>query len=128
MADQAALPLQATSAGRARRHVADALTAAQADDVVDVATLLVTELVANAVLHGAGLQLGVRVDCEDGCVRVEVADGSPTLPLRQEQSTDATTGRGLLLVDALAASWGVRRDGAGKVVWFELARSASSDR
>lgn len=121
MAEQAVLPPQAASAGRARRFVADALTSARAPDAVDAATLLVSELVANAVLHAGG-ELRVRVACEDRCVRVEVADGSPTTPKQRQQSRDATTGRGLLLVDALASDWGVRRSGPGKTVWFELPR------
>lgn len=127
MAELAVLPPQAASAGRARRFVADALIAADARDAVDVAALLVTELVANAVLHAGG-DLGVRVACGNGSVRVEVADGSPAVPRPQEQSSEATTGRGLLLVDALAADWGVRRNGSGKVVWFELALPGSGAR
>lgn len=127
MVDQAVLPPRAASAGRARRFVSDALAAAEADAAVDVATLLVTELVSNAVLHAEG-ELGVRVSCEDGSVRIEVADGSPENPRPQEQPRDATTGRGLLLVDALSASWGVRPDGVGKVVWFELPHPRPADR
>jgi hypothetical protein len=40
---------------------------------------------------------------------------------RRTPDQEATSGRGLLLVDAFADSWGTTADGAAKIVWFELA-------
>ncbi|CAG6392299.1 hypothetical protein SCOCK_160081 [Actinacidiphila cocklensis] len=56
-------------------------------------------------------------------MRVEVADSSAVRPKPRSSSPDAEDGRGLLLVDALAADWGSFYDPAGKVVWFEVASS-----
>jgi GAF domain-containing protein/anti-sigma regulatory factor (Ser/Thr protein kinase) len=80
---------------------------------------LVSEVVTNAVLHaGTAITLMVRRQGDD--VLVEVADGSPTFPSRRRFSPDATTGRGLLLLDSLAGSWGTERRGGGKIVWFTV--------
>lgn len=92
--------------------------------VRDDALLLVSELVTNAVRHGDPdivLSLSVRY----GRVRVAVQDSGASLPVLPAvaPSIDRPTGRGLLIVSATAADWGVERlpDGGGKRVWAELA-------
>jgi anti-sigma regulatory factor (Ser/Thr protein kinase) len=89
--------------------------------VADDLALLVSELAANAVLHAqTAFTLGVsRVG---DVLRVEVGDTGPSMPRLEHRSIDAPTGRGLRLVDALAARWGITpgREGQGKTVWFEL--------
>lgn len=80
--------------------------------------LLVSELATNAVVHGDG-PFEIRV-ATGGRIRIEVHDGSRSSPRRQRAGALATTGRGLQIVDALAASWGVELLDAGKVVWFEV--------
>lgn len=112
------LPHEASSAGRARRAVADLVTPLE-PDLAEHGVLLVSELVTNAVLH-AGTSIGVRVRATTGWLRVEVSDGSTRQPHICDYSADATTGRGLNLVEALAARWGTEATGAGKVVWFEV--------
>lgn len=87
--------------------------------MVDVASLLVSELVANSVLH-AGTPMTVVLSRNARRLRVEVQDGDPRLPARKHYSSLATTGRGLMLVERLAADWGVRPTANGKGVWFEL--------
>jgi anti-sigma regulatory factor (Ser/Thr protein kinase) len=93
---------------------------------VDVLVLLASELITNAVTHaeeraGAGA-ISVCVRCLRGELRVEVHDGShdlpPSVPLKVDD--DAETGRGLLLVDALATEWGFYRTPGGKAVYFTL--------
>ncbi|MDP9071818.1 MAG: PAS domain S-box protein [Actinomycetota bacterium] len=113
------LPPEPTSAGRARRLVADALVTSGHEDLVEAATLLVSEVVTNAVLH-AGTDIVLRCRTSADLVRVEVADSSPVRPGLRNYDEEATTGRGLELVDLLASAWGVdpRRD--GKTLWFEL--------
>jgi two-component sensor histidine kinase len=84
-------------------------------------SLLVTELVTNAVLHGLpDVHLHV---CAVGAVRlrVEVFDGSFALPEMRDSPMESTSGRGLRLVDAIAVEWGARPQLNGKVVWCELA-------
>jgi len=59
-------------------------------------------------------------------VRVEVHDQSSQRPRMRRHSTEASTGRGLQLLESLSASWGVTPNPAGKAVWFELPLAGSS--
>ncbi|MFI0937439.1 ATP-binding protein [Streptomyces sp. NPDC021020] len=81
--------------------------------------LLTGEIVTNAIRH-AEAPCVVAVRWTGTRVRVEVTDASPVRPKPRHGSPDAEGGRGLLLVDALAADWGSADDPAGKVVWFEV--------
>jgi anti-sigma regulatory factor (Ser/Thr protein kinase) len=103
----------------AREFVRRALAAWDCDDVDEVASLLTTEVVGNAVRYAAD-QIALRVSLEDHTFRVEVRDTNPTLPERRQPRHDMTSGRGLQVVEALAARWGSQREAAGKTVWFEL--------
>ncbi|MFI2223222.1 ATP-binding protein [Streptomyces fradiae] len=91
-----------------------------ADDPAYTAELLTTELVTNALIHTVyGAVVTATLDGD--VLRVEVRDFAPEppdpyLPVSEER----THGRGLLLVQALADAWGMRDQGIGKVVWFEL--------
>ena len=114
------LPAEARSASRARRFVIDTLDGLGRSDIEDVATLLVSELVTNALLH-ARTQLTVRVQVVGDGVRFDVVDGSPVPPaVRRFSSAESATGRGLALVERLATAWGVEPTGPGKCVWFRL--------
>ena len=107
------------SAGMARRFVEVAMGDAGLDALTYTATLLVSELVANAVLHtNTPVEVVVRPTGEG--VRVEVRDGSRSLPVRKNYSTLSGTGRGLMLVERMASAWGAEATPNGKVVWFEL--------
>jgi len=109
-----------TSAGIARRHVAQALAAAPLAELVDTASLLVSEIVTNAVLHaGTAIELSCRV--VGGSVQVKVRDHSAVIPSQRHFDVAATTGRGLGMVELLADEWGVDADEWGKTVWFLLA-------
>jgi len=90
------------------------------DRVADDAELLVSELVANVVRH-VGLPMTVRLARRPDLVRVEVDDPSATAPLVRHPDSEKESGRGLLLVAAMASRWGteLHRDD-GKTVWFEL--------
>ncbi len=117
-------PSTAASAAQARRFVESVLAAAGLDHLSYTATMLVSELVANAVLH-TGTALMVIVKPDGDHVRVEVHDGSQQLPVRKHYSNMSGTGRGLLLVERLATDWGSDLTADGKVVWFELAADAA---
>ncbi len=109
------------SAGMARRFVEEVLTDAGLGHLAYTATVLVSELVANAVLHAhTDLVLVVRIGADR--VRVEVHDGSAGAPAPKNYSTLSGTGRGLVLVEGLADRWGVEPTDHGKYVWFELRR------
>ena len=86
----------------------------------DDAVLIVSELVTNAVVHGAG-DVTLDVVVADDAVRVEVADREPELPDVLDYQADAESGRGLLIVSKLARRWGVRPVDNGKVVWADVA-------
>jgi anti-sigma regulatory factor (Ser/Thr protein kinase) len=115
------LPSDLTAGRQARGHIVDACRGLSPAKV-DVARLLVTEVVANAVLHGSGSV--VLVVTRDGeAVRVYVDDESPAMPVVVEPHALMEHGAGMRLVAALADSWGAgpREDGhPGKRVWFSL--------
>ena len=116
---RAQLPPEAASARRARRLVGEVLEEAGLDELADVAMLLVSETVTNAVLHAA-TEVGLTVLADDGELRVEVRDGSSVLPGIRHYEDEATTGRGVGLVELLATGWGVDAGTGGKTVWFTL--------
>ena len=86
-------------------------------DPVDVAVLLTSETVTNAIIHARSVaRLVVTVGRES--LRVEVGDDDPLSPELVGQSTSEVSGRGLSILDMLADSWGVTNEPLGKVVWF----------
>ncbi|MEU6590004.1 ATP-binding protein [Streptomyces sp. NPDC046881] len=117
------LPWSPTACGLARNAVRDVLTRWGLDELVPVAELLVSELVCNALRHGAG---PLRLTLERAPqVRCAVGDGSSRPPRPTEAGPDDEGGRGLALVDTLAARWGHERSlPSGKTVWFELTAGA----
>jgi anti-sigma regulatory factor (Ser/Thr protein kinase) len=94
------------------------------DSVGDIAALLVSELVTNALRHATG-PIGVRVVRDPagvvGVLLVEVSDPLPVPPRERAARPDDEDGRGLQLVATAARRWGTRPGEAGKTVWFELA-------
>lgn len=110
----------------ARRFVRDLMNDSDTVADLDTASLLVTEIVTNAVLHAiAPMTLHVEVTAD--VVRIEVRDGSQLPPRVHAFSPTAATGRGLRLLENLADRWGVRPEpGRGKVVWFEVGASSES--
>ncbi|MGD9796722.1 MAG: SpoIIE family protein phosphatase [Acidimicrobiia bacterium] len=114
------LPSDATAPGRARRIVTASLAAHGLDDLLEPAVLLASEVVTNAGVHGGG-HARIEVEHDLGRVRVSVSDVSDTPPRRLDLGVDATSGRGVMLLDQLAARWGVDvAPHRGKTVWFEL--------
>jgi anti-sigma regulatory factor (Ser/Thr protein kinase) len=113
------LPGEPATVPRARRFVREVLTAWERLEYEESGTLLVSELVCNAVLH-ARTPVEVEIlDGEDG-VLLSVADGSSVLPVVRRHSREAGTGRGLWLLDQYSASHGVHRLPDGKAVWAVL--------
>ncbi|PLW73166.1 ATP-binding protein [Streptomyces sp. SCUT-3] len=116
-----------TAIADVRRSLREALSHWDAHDLVDTAELLASELVTNALVHSGG-DATVTATLSPGPearLRVEVHDGGPRLPAPRDAGEDATSGRGLLLVSALADEWGARPVARGKVVWFELCAQAA---
>ncbi|HEX4655353.1 MAG TPA: PAS domain S-box protein [Mycobacteriales bacterium] len=114
------LPPAAESARTARRLVADVLASVGGDDFTDTATLLTSELVTNGIVH-AHTELHVMVEATRGWVRVEVIDGNAQQPSRRDYEENASTGRGMEMVELLADDYGVEPlEDEGKRVWFRL--------
>lgn len=109
-----------------RRALRALLRHCLAEEQAATAELLASEVLTNALIHSAHDAL-FAATVHDGSLRVEVRDftGRPPRP-RTPRPHEATSGRGLLLVEALADDWGVRRHGVGKAVWFELGPAESA--
>lgn len=109
-----------SEARRARREVGE-VCADLPRDVSETARLLTSELIANAIEHGTG-DIVLSVTRAPNHVRVGVTDGHPDPPRSRPAELDEARGRGILLVESLAARWGVEPapDGPGKTVWFML--------
>ena len=110
-------PAEPTSVGQARRALAACLGGTHPADVVDLVTLLASETVTNAVLH-ARTEIGVSIEVRPAEVWVGVTDQSPVMPSIRHYGPEATTGRGLGMLELIATSWGVDPDPEGKTVWF----------
>lgn len=98
------------------------------DEPSEAIAAVVAEFAANAATHGRvpGRDFELRLVLGPGLVRVEVTDTRtercPPAPGRlAAPPPDAETGRGLLLVEALALAWGVTERTVGKTVWAECA-------
>jgi anti-sigma regulatory factor (Ser/Thr protein kinase) len=109
------------AAAEARRQVRAALAAWDTPVDPDVAVLLTSELVTNAIRHEPGETITLAITCSSDQLRVDVHDTSRSYPVLADAPADAETGRGLMLVATLSADWGVYRTPAGKAVYFTLA-------
>lgn len=90
-----------------------------AELAADVA-LAASELMTNAVQHGSGVHLHVRVFTDAG-VRVEVQDGGTEGRAKTPPEPVNDNGRGLVIVSAVTDAWGeIRHPGGGRTVWFEI--------
>lgn len=113
------------SVSLARRFVRATLSGWDLQDAAEIAALLVSELVTNAVLH-ARSDIDLVVDTADERIRVEVQDAIPITPALRPHDNEALTGRGLALVDSFSSGWGVEPLPKGKSVWFEVPTPVSA--
>ena len=124
------LPADRRTPAAARAVVRSVLTEAGLTDLLDETLLLTTELSTNGVLH-AGTDIDLEIVANATGVKVVVLDEAPgpldrpTQPI--EHDALAERGRGLLLVDHFATSWGTTHHPKGKAVWFRLDRAAEAD-
>jgi anti-sigma regulatory factor (Ser/Thr protein kinase) len=113
------LPSTLSSPQMARAFLRSTLETWKLDGFGEITELLVTELVANVVIH-VGAPMTLRVQRATSAVRVEIDDPSPDVPVVRHPDAADEHGRGVLLVDQLATAWGVEPHAEGKTVWFEL--------
>ena len=90
----------------------------------EIAELLTSELVTNALIH-TDREAVLTATVSSRGLHVEVRDFAGRRPRLHAPSDDGTHGRGLILVQSLADAWGVRAHGVGKAVWFDLGADAA---
>lgn len=110
------LPMAATLA---RNFVRECSTDLGSSDVVDALVLCASELVTNALDHALP-PYRLTVTRGPGRVRIGVADASVRLPVLRAASTVSERGRGIFILEAMAARWGVDPTPMGKTVWAEF--------
>lgn len=117
---QVVLPADTTAPRVAREFLAATCCGRHEAAVVEEAQLLVSELVTNAIRHGAPpVELQVRCAGDDR-LQIRVRDSDPCVPTPREADEDAEGGRGLMLVDLVSDDWGHEDDHDGKAIWFTL--------
>ena len=114
------LAREPSSAAEARGRVRSALQAWQVPVDPDIAILLTSDLVTNAINYGDGETITLAIRCGHGHLRIDVYDTSCSLPAAADEPAQ-TAGRGLVLVAALSTAWGSFRTPAGKAMYFALA-------
>ena len=122
LAADAQMPHRLDSIPAARSFLAKLLDGwGVADQVIDDASLLATELMSNAVEHGSGA-VTLEIAVHDGLLRVGVHDRAVELPVMGDVTETGLDGRGIWLVQSIAHDWGSDSSGEepGKTVWFEL--------
>ena len=117
--DARAFRCEPRSSSLARGFVADRLFAWGRPALVDDALILVAEMATNAMLH-ARSEFIVSLSFDHATLRLSVRDASSALPALQDPNPDSLSGRGLVLVSAVAERWGTELLADGKVVWAEL--------
>ena len=111
--------------GHAREQVRKALPGWGLDEHTELAEIIISELVTNAMLHGDG-QIDVRLSCASGHLQAEVHDNGPGRPVRYRPASDDERGRGLELIDGLIEQHGGARgvvddsNGPGKTVYVTV--------
>lgn len=113
------LPATRAAPRLGREFVRSALAEWQLGALTDVAALLVSEVVTNAVVH-ANTPSTLRVERSRAAVRVTVSDLGRGVAQRGAALAGVAGGHGLALVDTLARRWGTRRVDGGHEVWFDL--------
>ena len=102
-----------------RRFVADLLARWGLAGHVDDASMIVSELSTNALLH-ADTPFEVAVSWRGAALRIAVRDASGAVPVVREPAITASSGRGLSIVASLARDWGIDVGPTGKTVWADL--------
>lgn len=113
------LPNDPVAVGEARHRTERHLRDWGLSDLVFTASVVVSELVTNAVRYSEG-PIRLRL-VRDHALIIEVTDDSSTAPQLRQAEDDDEHGRGLSITSQLTERWGTRREHRGKTIWAELA-------
>ncbi len=117
MRAEGVFPREPGAIADARRFVASELHGLDGT-MIEEAILMVSELATNAITHaGSAFRIGIDRHQE---IRIEVTDAGRGEPAVQAIEPTALDGRGLLIVQELARTWGVQHSDTTKTVWFTL--------
>jgi anti-sigma regulatory factor (Ser/Thr protein kinase) len=106
------------TAAQARNDLAAFLREHNHEAIVSIATLMVSELATNSIIHATG-PITMRAHLNDHTLRVNIDDTHQQLP--QAREPDSNGGRGLHMIATLATQWGTAPiHGAGKTTWFTI--------
>jgi hypothetical protein len=115
------LTREPVAAAEARSQVRAAISAWKVPVDPDIAVLLTSDLVTNAIMHGDDKAVTLAIRCSRGHLRIDLYDTSRSLPMTVDEPAVTEPGHGLVLVASLSTEWGSFRTPAGKVVYFTLA-------
>lgn len=110
-----------TAAAEARRQVRAVIRAWKVPVDPDIAVLLTSDLVTNAITRGDGETVTLAIRCSRTHLRIDVYDMSRSLSMAVDEPVGKETGRGLVLIAALSTEWGSFRTPTGEAVYFTLA-------
>ena len=115
------LTREPVAAAEARSQVRAAICAWKVPVDPDIAILLTSDLVTDAILYGDGKTVTLAIRCSCSRLRIDLYDTSHSLPMAVDEPAVTGTGYGLVLVATLSTEWGSFWIPAGKVVYFTLA-------
>jgi len=115
------LPETRSSAAAARQWLRDVVADDVSTQVLDDVVLVASELVTNAIVH-AHSGVHVLVGPWNGGLQLEVTDGGPGMPSLPASTSTGVGGRGLRIVDDVTSAWGVRSSPTSKTVWARFTR------
>jgi hypothetical protein len=115
------LTREPAAAREARSQVRAAIRDWKVPVDLDIAIVLTSDLVTNAIMQGDGTTLTLAIRCSRGHLRIDVYDKSRFLPMGADEPASTRAGYGLVLVAALSTEWGAFRTPAGKAMYFTLA-------
>lgn len=114
------LPPERSESAAVREFVTTVLAGWGLPGLANDAALIATELFSNALRHAPSPEYVLAIDHNGGAPRIEMWDSGDRLPEVRNLSSDAETGRGLHLIEALSSSWGSRHAASAKCVWAVL--------
>jgi len=120
-----------TQVGQARRLVRESLARWGLDDYIDSTVLIISELVTNALRHGAGT-ITIQLSRAGRDLRIEVHDHGPGRPVQRHAGTGDEGGRGLEVIDGLIGMYDGQRGctdddvGPGKTVYVAMRLTANA--